>query len=149
MDLHPQHSSLFTTFDFSSLEKEEFREDLIVFIFLVVNIICAMVISRPMLMSDCGSPYIGPSRLVVSHCYNHRASFSQPCSFCFCPPGCSVQGHAMQLTTTNFPDISFSITVHGWFSSLYYILLMLTYCGKPSEQFLQSHFPCTEGRRSL
>ena len=45
MDLHPQHSSLYTTFGFSSLEKGHFREGIQVFIFLV-NIICALVISR-------------------------------------------------------------------------------------------------------
>ena len=38
-----------------------------------------------LLMSDCDSPYIGPSRWLLNHCYNHRASFSQPCSFCFFP----------------------------------------------------------------
>ena len=60
MDLHPQHSSLYTNFDSSSLEKEDFREGIQVFIFLVVNIISALVISSTffLLMSDCGSPIL-------------------------------------------------------------------------------------------
>ena len=91
-----------------------------------------------LLMSDCDSPYIGPSRWVVNHCYNHRASFSQPCSFCFCPRWWSFQGPGMQPATTNFPDIGHPPTAHGWFSWLYHILPMLTYYGKPGEQFLQS-----------
>ena len=36
-------------------------------------------------MSDCDSFYIGPSRWVVNHCYNHRASISQRCFFLFLP----------------------------------------------------------------
>ena len=42
----PTTSNLYTTFDFSSLEKEDFGEGIQVFIFLVVNTISALVISR-------------------------------------------------------------------------------------------------------
>ena len=41
VNVHPQHLSLlYTTFDCSSLEKEDFEEGIQVFIFLVVNVIC-------------------------------------------------------------------------------------------------------------
>ena len=149
MDLHSQHSYLYTTFDFSSLEKEDFGEGIQV-LFSLSWILSAhwwLVISRTffLLKSDFDSPHIGPSRWLVNHCYNHRGSFSQPCSFCFCPPWWSFQGHGMQPVKTNFPDIGYPSTVNGWFSSLYHILPMVTYCGKPGEQFLRSHFFCTEG----
>ena len=90
MDSHPQHSSLYTIFDFSSLRKRPMKEGIQVFIFLVVNIICALVIARTffcfLLISDCDCSDIEPARWVANCSYNHRASYSQPSSFCFCPP---------------------------------------------------------------
>ena len=73
-----------------------------------------------LLMSDCDSPYIGPSRWVVNHCYNHRASFSQPCSFCFCPRWWSLQGHGMQPVTTKFPNIGSNHCSRLFFIALSY-----------------------------
>ena len=40
------NSSLYTFFDFSLLGKEDFEEDLQIFNFRVLKIICALVISR-------------------------------------------------------------------------------------------------------
>ena len=51
----------------------------------------------------------------------------------------------MQPATTNFPDIGYPITVFGWFPWLYHNFPMWTCCRKLGEQFLQSHFSCTEG----
>ena len=74
-------------FDFSSVERDDLKVGIQVFSFLVVNIICSLVISRTfLLMSECDSPYIEPSRWAVNHCYNHKASFSQPCLFVFALP---------------------------------------------------------------
>ena len=84
MDLNPQHFILHTTFDFSSLEKEDCKKNIQVFNFFFVNIIYALMMLRTfLLMSDGESPFIEPSRWELNCCYNHRASFSQPSFFVF------------------------------------------------------------------
>ena len=50
MGLHPQQSNRYTTFDLSSLEKEDFKGGIQVLIFLLVNIICSFVKLRTLVV---------------------------------------------------------------------------------------------------
>ena len=139
MDLLPQSSSLYTSPDFSSLENENFKESIQVFIFSVLNIICALGISSIFLMSDCDCTDVEPSRLAMNRCYNHMLPFLSHISFVFA----LSEGLFKGLRCNIDDQLSGYGYFHryGWFPSLYHNLPMWMYCGKLGEQLLRSHFP--------